>query len=612
MASSTTQSGSTSLGIPIRMPTDRAVSPQRTLSNAGGFRRQPTTSSTSSTSSQPRLQPVQQQQTRVHDSNAASPVTTTTTPSTPIVSNAEDEGKGGRLVHAATTGRFLDVKRPNRRRALGGVSAGASTTSVNKVSGRNTGSGASQSAQVVLLKRKRNQEPLEGLLLETGSRYPSEHDLARGGRSGEEEEEEEGEGQVTEEKDVQRTGSVRARKRKRIASARGFFQLAETVEKAKWDDEAWRRDFNERVLTKSKEGKKALAAAAGVEVALDSPVIEKTQPGSMTITTTTGSSSLGPGPMPMSPPPVPPTPRDHSHSPLTSTGAVGIGRPTRKYTAVLQTRPSIGPVDAKGDPSATAAAAAIVKGTRAQEDTATRATAATGAGGGVGVEEEKGRKRKAKAGGEDPAGGAPTFGVTRAGPAEGNVLYFDAVPYGSSEGDGASSDSTKREEDEIAAFLPMLQDYLKLHDLAPTNVTRDVKPTKVSRKGGETVHHHQRNQSAVKEDEDEDEDDDEYVYDVYFKRSHEPTSSDWNNLGNYGTLIGLPPEMREDEDDSDGGMEDDSDLDIDDDSNDEGFYRNDYPDEEDDYSEEEESDEFYDDGDDSEEEEDYDDERRWY
>ncbi|KAG8810385.1 hypothetical protein FRC17_002955, partial [Serendipita sp. 399] len=319
MASSTTQSGSTSLGIPIRMPTDRAVSPQRTLSNASGFRRQPTTSSTSSTSSQPRLQPVSQQQARVHDSNAASPVTTTTTPSTPIVSNAEDEGRGGRLVHAATTGGFLDVKRPNRRRALGGVSAAASTTSVNKVSGRNTGSGASQSAQVVLLKRKRNQEPLDGLLLETGSRYPSEHDLARDGRSGEEEEEEEGEGQVTEEKDVQRTGSVRARKRKRIASARGFFQLAETVEKAKWDDEAWRRDFNERVLTKSKEGKKALAAAAGVEVALDSPVIEKTQPGSMTITTTTGSSSLGPGPMPMSPPPVPPTPRDHSHSPLTST-----------------------------------------------------------------------------------------------------------------------------------------------------------------------------------------------------------------------------------------------------------------------------------------------------
>jgi len=38
--------------------------------------------------------------------------------------------------------------------------------------------------------------------------------------------------------------SIRARKRKKLAPARGFFQLAETVEKAKWDDEAWRRDFN--------------------------------------------------------------------------------------------------------------------------------------------------------------------------------------------------------------------------------------------------------------------------------------------------------------------------------------------------------------------------------
>lgn len=40
------------------------------------------------------------------------------------------------------------------------------------------------------------------------------------------------------------SASIRARKRKKVASARGFFQLAETVEKAKWDNDAWRRDFN--------------------------------------------------------------------------------------------------------------------------------------------------------------------------------------------------------------------------------------------------------------------------------------------------------------------------------------------------------------------------------
>ena len=43
--------------------------------------------------------------------------------------------------------------------------------------------------------------------------------------------------------------SMRARKRKKLASARGFFQLAETVEKAKWDDDAWRRDFNVQCCT---------------------------------------------------------------------------------------------------------------------------------------------------------------------------------------------------------------------------------------------------------------------------------------------------------------------------------------------------------------------------
>ena len=55
------------------------------------------------------------------------------------------------------------------------------------------------------------------------------------------------------------------------------------------------------MLTKSKEGKKALAAAAGVEVALDSPVVEKAQP-------------------------------IHPPSPA---------KAARKYTAVLQVRPKL-------------------------------------------------------------------------------------------------------------------------------------------------------------------------------------------------------------------------------------------------------------------------------
>jgi hypothetical protein len=50
------------------------------------------------------------------------------------------------------------------------------------------------------------------------------------------------------EDDAKAKASIRARKRKKLASARGFFQLAETVEKARWDDEAWRRDFNVRLI----------------------------------------------------------------------------------------------------------------------------------------------------------------------------------------------------------------------------------------------------------------------------------------------------------------------------------------------------------------------------
>jgi hypothetical protein len=69
-----------------------------------------------------------------------------------------------------------------------------------------------------------------------------------------------------------------------------------------------RNALQERVITKSKEGKRALAAAAGVEINLDSPVIEKTQPQAT-----------------------------HSPSPPVREGF----RPTRKYTAVLQARPSL-------------------------------------------------------------------------------------------------------------------------------------------------------------------------------------------------------------------------------------------------------------------------------
>jgi hypothetical protein len=65
-------------------------------------------------------------------------------------------------------------------------------------------------------------------VLEYNSRHPSDLDLS-----------------VEDGPDQGDDGSVKgARKKKKLATSRGFFQLAETVEKAKWDDEAWRRDFN--------------------------------------------------------------------------------------------------------------------------------------------------------------------------------------------------------------------------------------------------------------------------------------------------------------------------------------------------------------------------------
>lgn len=383
-------------------------------------------------------------------------------------------------------------------------------------------------AQVVLLKRKRNEEPLDGLLLEMNSRNMSDLDLAR------QTAENSADDEAGEDEDVTVKDSIRARKRKKVASSRGFFQLAETVEKAKWDDEAWRRDFNERVLAKSKEGKKALAAAAGVEVALDSPVVEKAQP-------------------------------LHPPSPA---------KPARKYTAVLQVRPK--PEDL----------AAASKGKQKQTVSSSVTASSESLKGAKKVKKDSARENLV--------------------PDAESVLYFDAVPVGLSAKEERRAREAKRaqeEEDEIAAFLPMLQDYLRINDIGPAKILPE-KPKEINENLGSNIHARQESAANLSAS------DDEYVYDVYFKGNTEPTASDWNNLGNYGTLVGLPLDSKGSDDDSDGG-EDYSDEDEDDDSNAEEFYRNDYPDEQDEYSDSDDSDGFYDDRDDSADEEDYDDDTRW-
>ncbi|PVF97646.1 hypothetical protein CPB86DRAFT_415301 [Serendipita vermifera] len=349
-------------------------------------------------------------------------------------------------------------------------------------------------AQVVLLKRKRNEEPLDGLLLEYNSRPPSDLDLTN----------------LTiddgpdQDDDASVKGSIRARKKKKLATSRGFFQLAETVEKAKWDDEAWRRDFNERVLAKSKEGKRALAAAAGVEINLDSPVIEKTQPQAT-----------------------------HSPSPPVRESF----RPTRKYTAVLQARPSLY-VILRSIPQLLL----TCRVNRVDSPSHTRDKGKEGA-------LEDTTKTHIR---NEPSITSSVVGDT----GENSVVYFDAVPVRSVSRDERDA----REENEIAAFLPMLQDYLKLHD-EPPKVVPDKTVVKAAGKPQSSVARDSSSASLSNSASD-----DEYVYDVYFKGNTEPTSSDWNNLGNYGTLVGLPLQSLEDSDYSD-GLEGDSDYEEDDDSN---------------------------------------------
>lgn len=132
---------------------------------------------------------------------------------------------------------------------------------------------------------------------------------------------------------------------------------------------------------------------------------------------------------------------------------------------------------------------------------------------------------------------------------------------------------------EMEKFLPMLNDYLKIHDI-PTHAELNTFAAASNTKHGKDAF--------------ADESDD-YVWDVFY---HRPASlSEWNSVAaRMGTITGLPGSvLGSDESDSGSEAEDEADED----SNAEEYYKNDYPDEESD-SEPENSDEFH-------EESDYDD-----
>ncbi|KAF7768105.1 hypothetical protein Agabi119p4_7348 [Agaricus bisporus var. burnettii] len=125
---------------------------------------------------------------------------------------------------------------------------------------------------------------------------------------------------------------------------------------------------------------------------------------------------------------------------------------------------------------------------------------------------------------------------------------------------------------EMEKFIPLLNDYLKIHDIMPSS-----KPVSTS------VAPSAKNTASVSDDESGD-----YVWDVFY---HRPvTLSEWNSVATRtGTLTGLPGSaLNSDDSDSDSEEEDEADED----SNAEEYYKNDYPDEETD-SEPELSDEFH-------------------
>lgn len=137
-------------------------------------------------------------------------------------------------------------------------------------------------------------------------------------------------------------------------------------------------------------------------------------------------------------------------------------------------------------------------------------------------------------------------------PKAADFKMYDAILAGGEKIPSPSFDS------DMEKFMPMLTDYLKIHDMTPPGSPSMKKTVSSS--------------SALPA---EGKSDDDYVWDVFY---HRPANlSEWNAVANVGTLTGLPPSVNDPNDsDSDSEPEDEADED----SNDEEYYKNEYPDEE--------------------------------
>ncbi|KAI0768870.1 hypothetical protein BC629DRAFT_1595974 [Irpex lacteus] len=124
-----------------------------------------------------------------------------------------------------------------------------------------------------------------------------------------------------------------------------------------------------------------------------------------------------------------------------------------------------------------------------------------------------------------------------------SVTMYEAIPSSTSLANTASEDA------EMAKFLPMLNDYLRLN--------------------GEDSSVSASSSGAVDSTEDDD-----YVWDVFYSR---PATfrEFYASYSNVGTVTGLP-----DDDEAGSGSDSEYDDELDEDSNAEDWYKNDYPDEE--------------------------------
>ncbi|KAJ1311060.1 hypothetical protein OPQ81_009564 [Rhizoctonia solani] len=118
---------------------------------------------------------------------------------------------------------------------------------------------------------------------------------------------------------------------------------------------------------------------------------------------------------------------------------------------------------------------------------------------------------------------------------------------------------------EMQEFQDLLQEYLRVNEISldtppPRKPVTSNTPATSSKK------------SVIEEDDDE-----VYVWDVFYQRPNlSGDLSIWDGLANVGTLSGLPPtegDILADEEDSESVKDE-----ADEDSNEEDFYRNDYPD----------------------------------